>query len=156
MDMRNDSQSPCSNRYQRGMEQRERNRKRRRNARLKRLLKEAAICIGAAVLTAGGLLYMILNDPYEAPAAPIERTYWNGQQYTQKEYESMMSEREAYLQQEARKTGEIVCTGMTREQMARYLGMNRSALSRLLGAMQREDRIKLRRGDIRLMKYIET
>ena len=63
---------------------------------------------------------------------------------------------EAYLQQEARKTGEIVCTGMTREQMARYLGMNRSALSRLLGAMQREDRIKLRRGDIRLMKYIET
>ena len=45
---------------------------------------------------------------------------------------------------------------MTREQMARYLGMNRSALSRLLGAMQREDRIKLRRGDIRLMKYIET
>ena len=43
---------------------------------------------------------MILNDPYEAPAAPIERTYWNGQQYTQEEYESMMSEREAYLQQE--------------------------------------------------------
>lgn len=63
---------------------------------------------------------------------------------------------EAYLQQEARKTGEIVCTGMTREQMARYLGMNRSALSRLLGAMQREDRIELRRGDIRLLKYIET
>ena len=100
MDMRNDSQSPCSNRYQRGMEQRERNRKRRRNARLKRLLKEVAICIGAAVLTAGELLYMILNDPYEAPAAPIERTYWNGQQYTQEEYESMMSERAAYLQQE--------------------------------------------------------
>lgn len=45
MDMRNDSQSPCSNRYQRGMEQRERNRKRRRNARLKRILKEAAVCI---------------------------------------------------------------------------------------------------------------
>ena len=63
---------------------------------------------------------------------------------------------EAYLQQEARKTGEIVCTGMTREQMARYLGMNRSALSRLLGAMQREDRIELRRGDIRLLKYIVT
>ena len=63
---------------------------------------------------------------------------------------------EAYLQQEARKTGEIVCTGMTREQMARYLGMNRSALSRLLGAMQREDHIELRRGDIRLLKYIET
>ena len=100
MDMRNDSQSPCSNRYQRGMEQRERNRKRRRNARLKKLLKEAAICIGAAVLTAGGLLYMILNDPYEAPAAPIERTYWNGQQYTQEEYDAMMSERAEYLQQE--------------------------------------------------------
>lgn len=100
MDMRNDSQSPYSNRYQRGMEQRERNRKRRRNARLKRILKEAAVCISVAALTAGGLLYMILNDPYEAPAAPIERTYWNGQQYTQEEYESMMSEREAYLQQE--------------------------------------------------------
>lgn len=100
MDMRNDSQSPCSSRYQRGMEQRERNRKRRRNARLKRILKKAAVCISVAALTAGGLLYMILNDPYEAPAAPIERTYWNGQQYTQEEYESMMSEREAYLQQE--------------------------------------------------------
>lgn len=100
MDMRNDSQSPCSNRYQRGMEQRERNRKRRRNARLKRILKEAAVCISVAALTAGGLLYMILNGPYKAPAAPIERTYWNGQQYTQEEYESMMSEREAYLQQE--------------------------------------------------------
>lgn len=100
MGMRNDSQNPCLDRYLRGMEQRERNRKRRRNARLKKLLKEAAICIGAAVLTAGGLLYMILNDPYEAPAAPIERTYCNGQQYTQEEYESMMSEREAYLQQE--------------------------------------------------------
>lgn len=100
MDMRNDSQSPCSNRYQRGMEQRERNRKRRRNARLKRLLKEAVICIGVAALTAGGLLYMILNDPYEAPAAPIERTYWNGQQYTQEEYDAMMSERAEYLQQE--------------------------------------------------------
>ena len=98
MDMRNDSQSPCSNRYQRGMEQRERNRKRRRNARLKRILKEAVICIGAAVLTAGGLLYMILNDPYEAPAAPIG-TYWNGQQYTQEEYDAMMSERAAYLQE---------------------------------------------------------
>lgn len=92
MGMRNDSQNPCLDRYLRGMEQREMNRKRRRNARLKKLLKEAAICIG--------VLYMILNDPYEAPAAPIERTYWNGQQYTQEEYESMMSEREAYLQQE--------------------------------------------------------
>lgn len=100
MGMRNDSQNPCLDRYLKGMEQRERNRKRRRSARLKRLLKEAVICIGVAALTAGGLLYMILNDPYEAPAAPIERTYWNGQQYTQEEYESMMSEREAYLQQE--------------------------------------------------------
>ena len=57
---------------------------------------------------------------------------------------------EAYLRQEARKTGEIVCAGMTREQMARYLGMNRSALSRLLGSMQREGRIELRRGNIRI------
>ena len=58
---------------------------------------------------------------------------------------------EAYLRQEAEKTGGIVCTGMTREQMARYLGMNRSALSRLLGAMQREGRIELRRGSIRIL-----
>ena len=57
---------------------------------------------------------------------------------------------EAFLRQEARKTGEIVCAGMTREQMARYLGMNRSALSRLLGSMQREGRIELRRGNIRI------
>ena len=125
MDMRNDSQSPCSNRYQRGMEQRERNRKRRRNARLKRILKEAAVCISVAALTAGGLLYMILNDPYEAPAAPIERTYWNGQQYTQEEYESMMSEREAYLQQEGMAV--YVCqecgckiTDQDRDNMIRY------------------------------------
>lgn len=97
MGMRNDSQNPCLDRYLRGMEQRERNRERGTgNA----VLKEAAICIGAAVLTAGGLLYMILNDPYEAPAAPIERTYWNGQQYTQEEYDAMMSERAEYLQQE--------------------------------------------------------
>lgn len=40
MGMRNDSQNPCLDRYLRGMEQRERNRKRRRNARLKKLLKE--------------------------------------------------------------------------------------------------------------------
>ena len=58
---------------------------------------------------------------------------------------------EAYLRQEARKTGEIVCAGMTREQMARYLGMNRSALSRLLGVMQREGCIELRRRSIRLL-----
>lgn len=57
---------------------------------------------------------------------------------------------EAYLRQEARKTGETVCAGMTREQMARYLGMNRSALSRLLGSMQREGWIELRRGSIRI------
>lgn len=100
MGMRNGLQSPCLDSYLREIRRIEMNRKRRRNARLKRLLKEAAICIGAAILAAGGLLYMILNDPYEAPAAPIERTYWNGQQYTQEEYESMMSEREAYLQQE--------------------------------------------------------
>ena len=55
------------------------------------------------------------------------------------------------LRQEARKTGEIVCAGMTREQMARYLGMNRSALSRLLGVMQREGCIELRRRSIRLL-----
>ena len=75
MGMRNDSQNPCLDRYLRGMEQRERNRKRRRNARLKRLLKEAAICIGAAVLTAGGLLYMILNDPYELLLGGRIRSY---------------------------------------------------------------------------------
>lgn len=100
MGMRNDSQNPCLDRYLRGMEQRERNRKRRRNARLKRFLKETVIGIGVGTMAAGGLLYAIMNDPYETPAAPIERTYWNGQQYTQEEYESMMSEREAYLQQE--------------------------------------------------------
>ena len=54
------------------------------------------------------------------------------------------------------KTGEIVCAGMTREQMARYLGMNRSALSRLLGTMQREGRLELRRGSLRLLNDIET
>lgn len=63
---------------------------------------------------------------------------------------------EAYLRQEAGKTGEIVCAGMTREQMARYLGMNRSALSRLLGTMQREGRLELRRGSLRLLNDIET
>lgn len=63
---------------------------------------------------------------------------------------------EVYLRQEAGKTGEIVCAGMTREQMARYLGMNRSALSRLLGTMQREGRLELRRGSLRLLNNIET
>lgn len=100
MDMRKDLQNPCLNRYLKGMDQRERNRKRRRNARLKRFLKETVIGIGVGAMAVGGLLYAIMNDQYEAPAAPIERTYWNGQQYTQEEYESMMSEREAYLQQE--------------------------------------------------------
>ena len=59
---------------------------------------------------------------------------------------------EAYLAQQAAGTGQIVCTGVTREQMAQYLGMNRSALSRLLGAMQREGRLELHRGGIRLLK----
>lgn len=45
---------------------------------------------------------------------------------------------------------------MTRDQMARYLGMNRSALSRLLGTMQREGRLELRRGSLRLLNDIET
>lgn len=45
---------------------------------------------------------------------------------------------------------------MTREQMARYLGMNRSALSRLLGTMQREGCLELRRGSLRLLNDIET
>ena len=58
---------------------------------------------------------------------------------------------EAYLRQEARKTDGIVCAGMTREQTARYLGMNRSALSRLLGGMQRAGELELRRGYIRLL-----
>ena len=100
MAMRNDLQKPCLDRYLRGMEQRERNRKRRRNARLKRILKETVFAIGMTACIAGGFLYMIMNDPYEAPAAPVEHTYWNGQQYTQEEYEQMMSERDMYLQQE--------------------------------------------------------
>ena len=41
--------------------------------------------------------------------------------------------------------------GVTRERMAQYLGMNRSALSRLLGAMQREGRVELHRGWLRLL-----
>ena len=59
---------------------------------------------------------------------------------------------EAYLRQEAFRTGEIVCEGLTREQMAQCLGMNRSALSRLLGTMQREGKLELRRGSIRLLQ----
>ena len=58
---------------------------------------------------------------------------------------------ETYLKQEAERTGSSVCTGLTREQLAQYLGMNRSALSRLLGRMQREGRLALGRGRIRLL-----
>ena len=58
----------------------------------------------------------------------------------------------AYLEQERAKTGTVVCAGMTREQMAQYLGMNRSALSRLLGAMQRAGALTLRRGSILLLR----
>lgn len=58
---------------------------------------------------------------------------------------------EHYLTEEAQKTGAVVCAGVTRERMAQYLGMNRSALSRLLGAMQREGRVELHRGWLRLL-----
>lgn len=58
---------------------------------------------------------------------------------------------ERYLTEEAQKTGAVVCAGVTRERMAQYLGMNRSALSRLLGAMQREGRVELHRGWLRLL-----
>ena len=58
---------------------------------------------------------------------------------------------ERYLTEEAKKTGAVICVGVTRERMARYLGMNRSALSRLLGTMQREGRIELHRGWLRLL-----
>ena len=58
---------------------------------------------------------------------------------------------ERYLTEEAQKTGAVICAGVTRERMAQYLGMNRSALSRLLGAMQREGRVELHRGWLRLL-----
>ncbi len=58
---------------------------------------------------------------------------------------------ERYLTEEAQKTGAVVCAGVTRERMAQYLGMNRSALSRLLGVMQREGRVELHRGWLRLL-----
>lgn len=61
---------------------------------------------------------------------------------------------ETYLQREAEKTGGMVCTDMTRERMAQYLGMNRSALSRLLGTMQQAGSIELCRGGIRLLRRI--
>ena len=58
---------------------------------------------------------------------------------------------EQYLTEEAEKTGAVICAGITRERMAEYLGMNRSALSRLLGTMQREGRVELHRGWLRLL-----
>ena len=61
---------------------------------------------------------------------------------------------ETYLQHEAENAGAMVCTDMTRERMAQYLGMNRSALSRLLGTMQQAGSIELCRGGIRLLRRI--
>ena len=61
---------------------------------------------------------------------------------------------ETYLQREAESTGGMVCANMTRERMAQYLGMNRSALSRLLGTMQQAGSIELCRGGIRLLRRI--
>ena len=61
---------------------------------------------------------------------------------------------ETYLQREAENAGAMVCTDMTRERMAQYLGMNRSALSRLLGTMQQAGSIELCRGGIRLLRRI--
>ena len=61
---------------------------------------------------------------------------------------------ETYLQREAESTGGIVCANMTRERMAQYLGMYRSALSRLLGTMQQAGSIELRRGGIRLLRRV--
>ena len=61
---------------------------------------------------------------------------------------------ETYLQREAESTGGMVCANMTRERMAQYLGMNRSALSRLLGTMQQAGSIELRRGGIRLLRRV--
>lgn len=100
MDMRNDSQSPCSNRYQRGMEQRERNRKRRRNARLKRILKEAAVCISVAALTAGGAPVHNLKRSIRSSGNSHRKNLLERTAVHPGGYESMMSEREAYLQQE--------------------------------------------------------
>ena len=81
----------------------------------------------------------------------ISEKYWSMQAHVRLlSIPDGRSRLEAYLAQQAAGTGQIVCTGVTREQMAQYLGMNRSALSRLLGAMQREGRLELHRGGIRL------
>ena len=45
----------------------------------------------------------------------------------------------------------LIHTGLTREQMARRLGMNRCALSRLLGNLQREGVIVCRRGQFEIL-----
>ena len=83
----------------------------------------------------------------------ISEKYWSAQAHVRLlSIPDGRSRLEAYLAQQAAGTGQTVCTGLTREQMAQYLGMNRSALSRLLGTMQREGRLELRRGSIRLLK----
>ena len=83
----------------------------------------------------------------------ISEKYWSMQAHVRLlSIPDGRSRLEAYLAREAVRGGQIVCTGVTREQMAHYLGMNRSALSRLLGAMQREGRLELHRGSIRLLK----
>ena len=83
----------------------------------------------------------------------ISEKYWSMQAHVRLlSIPDGRSRLEAYLAQQAAGTGQIVCTGVTREQMSQYLGMNRSALSRLLGAMQREGRLELHRGSIRLLK----
>ena len=83
----------------------------------------------------------------------ISEKYWSAQAHVQLlSIPDGRSRLEAYLSREMARTGQTICTGVTREQMAQYLGMNRSALSRLLGTMQREGRLELRRGSIRLLK----
>ena len=83
----------------------------------------------------------------------ISEKYWSAQVHVRLlSIPDGRSRLEAYLAREAVRGGQTVCTGVTREQMAQYLGMNRSALSRLLGAMQREGRLELHRGGIRLLK----
>ena len=83
----------------------------------------------------------------------ISEKYWSAQTHVRLlSIPDGRSRLEAYLSREAVRTGQTVCTGVTREQMAQYLGMNRSALSRLLGTMQREGQLELRRGSIRLMR----
>lgn len=83
----------------------------------------------------------------------ISEKYWSMQAHVRLlSIPDGRSRLEVYLAQQAAGTGQIVCTGVTREQMAQHLGMNRSALSRLLGAMQREGRLELHRGGIRLLK----